>query len=331
MPRFPWILGVIGICVGCCTSALVAMWIAVPDYDEAAASTVSNVGIDRQSTQRTYFVESDIYWMAAPAESTIPNNVVVLTHTLERLHGTALTAFESAPNFGYLRMPPVFRESTPPRHVPLLAFKLNTIIEKDRKPIPGEPKPTEAWMWLKEMAGLCSDGFVYRPKEVRWGGPLGQPAYPEPVDGLVCGYPDPNQRTFDEFSDKLSPLSGDADMWRVASMELIGLWQREFPMVFEHRPEGMTDDSVVRVQTRHVTRRETAALSKLQENAQLVATFDSEESMIRLVGAIRAGTNCIECHKTEEGTLLGAFTYRIEPRLVPSEPSSTNESDDESD
>jgi len=137
-------------------------------------------------------------WDAIPGGTAIPNNVTALSGTLEHLHGTALIAFESAPNFSYQRMPPVIHASSPPRHVPLLAVKLNTLVEEDRVPVVGEPGPTQAWLWLKQMTGLCAEGFVYQPSEIRL--PRLGPKSPEPRHRFVCGYPESEERSFDEFA-----------------------------------------------------------------------------------------------------------------------------------
>lgn len=38
-----------------------------------------------------------------------------------------------------------------------------------------------------------------------------------------------------------------------------------------------------------------------------------ETSVIRVVGAMRATTDCAKCHRVAEGTLLGAFSYTLTP------------------
>ena len=46
----------------------------------------------------------DIAWDVVPSDAEIPNATLELSGTLQRLHTTTLTAFESAPSFGNQRM-----------------------------------------------------------------------------------------------------------------------------------------------------------------------------------------------------------------------------------
>lgn len=54
---------------------------------------------------------------------------------------------------------------------------------------------------------------------------------------------------------------------------------------------------------------ESEAMTKLRAGEQTV--FGTEAGKPMLIGAIRAKTECIECHKVKEGTLLGAFRYPL--------------------
>ena len=55
---------------------------------------------------------------------------------------------------------------------------------------------------------------------------------------------------------------------------------------------------------------ETAAVAKLRDGEDVVLEVSADA--MHAVGAIRARTECISCHKTAEvGTLLGAFTYTL--------------------
>ena len=55
---------------------------------------------------------------------------------------------------------------------------------------------------------------------------------------------------------------------------------------------------------------ETEAMAKLRAGEQTVMGAEAGKPM--LIGAIRATTECLECHKVKEGTLLGAFRYPLE-------------------
>lgn len=44
---------------------------------------------------------------------------------------------------------------------------------------------------------------------------------------------------------------------------------------------------------------------------------------LRMLGALRAGKSCVECHKVPHNTLLGAFTYRFKNDFSDPEPKDT--------
>jgi hypothetical protein len=265
---------------------------------------------------RALFLVDYVQGDSVTVPTSVPSHVISLTEPMRHLHDTALIAFEFAPNFGHMRMPPIIQESTPPQHIPLLALESLPVIESLGEPSSGDPKPSSAWMWINEMTGICSQGFVYRPTKVHFRKRMAPRKDVE--DRLVYGYPDPKCQASDAFADDFPVLPSQTELWRVSSIELIGLWQRESPVVFEQRPTtGFGNITTERVPTRNVNRDESSAISKLQSDAQLVASFDDQTSKIRLVGAIRAKQSCIQCHDTTEGSLLGAFTYAIDPQKWP--------------
>lgn len=61
--------------------------------------------------------------------------------------------------------------------------------------------------------------------------------------------------------------------------------------------------------TRKLDDFETRALSRIRDGND-VAMQSSQDEM-RVLGAVRARKECLECHKTEVGHLLGAFTYTL--------------------
>lgn len=77
-----------------------------------------------------------------------------------------------------------------------------------------------------------------------------------------------------------------------------------------------------RLQTRPLSELETKAIASLREGRNLVvqptkfpmATLrgtQEEVSGLLAVGALRAKANCAKCHEVAEGTLLGAFSYKL--------------------
>ena len=92
--------------------------------------------------------------------------------------------------------------------------------------------------------------------------------------------------------------------------------RREVRKLFKHRP---------------LTSLETNAALALREGRDLVVLtnrVDVPEAHVKLVpsapellvfGALRASKTCAACHQCEQGTLLGAFAYRLAPDGMPSD------------
>jgi hypothetical protein len=106
--------------------------------------------------------------------------------------------------------------------------------------------------------------------------------------------------------------------WHVTRLELISLLKHDKPVVYvsDHLPR-MTElnDSA----TRGLTVFERKALQSLHTGDELAA--EATLNRIRMVGAVRATKQCLECHTVERGTLLGAFSYELrrDPPVKPVE------------
>jgi hypothetical protein len=121
-------------------------------------------------------------------------------------------------------------------------------------------------------------------------------AYPEGFglvrDGTVAGFQ----------SHGLSAVSA-----AVERIDLIGLVLAAEPRVYvtESLPRM---DELRAAATRPPDPFEAAALARLGAGEELVSGAAG-----RLVGAVRAGRQCLDCHAGERGRLLGAFSYRLRP------------------
>ena len=128
--------------------------------------------------------------------------------------------------------------------------------------------------------------------------------------------------------------------YRVVPPELVAL--EDEPVVYAPREHASTFQAGI---TTNVTRREVRKLFKhrpltsletnavlaLREGRDLVVLtnrVDAPEAHVKLVpsapellvfGALRAGKTCAACHQCEQGTLLGAFAYRLAPDGMPSD------------
>ena len=118
---------------------------------------------------------------------------------------------------------------------------------------------------------------------------------------------------------RLSLNDADApatERWQISRMELVSLLKHESPVAYvsEHLPamEELAD-----VPTRPLDGFESGSLPRLHTEEDVV--IDSELNQIRMLGALRANSSCLECHQVRRGELLGAFSYvlhRVEPVAV---------------
>lgn len=102
----------------------------------------------------------------------------------------------------------------------------------------------------------------------------------------------------------------DQKHWKVQRMQLVSLLKHDTPHVYlsEHLPR-MEEISSATVPTRELSEFEAAALKKLRSGRDLQTS--STPNHIEMLGAVRAGTSCLQCHEVPRGTLLGAFSYDL--------------------
>ncbi len=110
----------------------------------------------------------------------------------------------------------------------------------------------------------------------------------------------------------------DGTPWFVADLQLIGVAKHDPPRVFGggfsmdvfHRPDDHAP--LDRGPGRPITAEERRALRALDAGERLVVV--PEGKGLRVTGAIRAGDECLGCHKKKRaGDMLGAFVYRLQP------------------
>ena len=96
--------------------------------------------------------------------------------------------------------------------------------------------------------------------------------------------------------------------WRLRRLNLISLLRFEKPMVYQSS-ELPRMDRVEDVQIRDLDEFERVALAKLFSKEDLV--IGEEARRIRMIGSLRAGRICLDCHAASHGELLGALTYEF--------------------
>ena len=91
-------------------------------------------------------------------------------------------------------------------------------------------------------------------------------------------------------------------------LELVSLLKHDRPMVYvsEHLPQM---DALEDATIRPLDSFETKSLEQLRRSEDLVV--QSDVNQIRLLGSLRAGKDCLECHSVPRGELLGAFSYQF--------------------
>lgn len=106
--------------------------------------------------------------------------------------------------------------------------------------------------------------------------------------------------------------------WFVAHLELIGVAKHDPPRVFAsemsifHQPSKKTPP--LRTSSRAIVPWEQQALRDLDAGQPLIV--EKQGAGLRVVGAIRAGDECLGCHeKKRAGDMLGAFVYSLQPLL----------------
>jgi len=98
--------------------------------------------------------------------------------------------------------------------------------------------------------------------------------------------------------------------WQVIRLELVSLMRHTEPRVYvaASLPEM---DKLADVPNRPLNKFEQSALPQLAVQKDVVV--NQQPDRIEMLGALRAGKTCLECHHGDRGKLLGAFSYELAP------------------
>ena len=96
--------------------------------------------------------------------------------------------------------------------------------------------------------------------------------------------------------------------WRITRLELVSLLRHAEPVVYTSR-ELPRMDRLAEAPTRPLTPFERRSLRQLRGRQDLVTSENNGH--VLMLGAVRAGKQCLKCHEVRRGTLLGAFSYEI--------------------
>jgi hypothetical protein len=108
------------------------------------------------------------------------------------------------------------------------------------------------------------------------------------------------------------------ETWRVTRLELVSLLAHDEPVAYVSRHLPRMDE-LKNAPTRRLTPFESQALPRLRREKDLV--IEDGRNRIHMLGALRAGKTCLECHGVRRGELLGAFSYELtRERPLPENP-----------
>lgn len=121
--------------------------------------------------------------------------------------------------------------------------------------------------------------------------------------------------------DKLPELDGlSSGEWRLAKLELVSLLKHPEPRVYvsAHLPRM---DELKDAPTRPLKPFEARSLPQLRTARDTVV--EDGLNTVRMLGAVRAGKSCLDCHFVKRGELLGAFSYVLRRSTPVPEPKPT--------
>lgn len=212
-------------------------------------------------------------------------------YMLQALHERRTSEFVLAFGFGPVRMLRVhesyLREpDTEAGELPLL---------RPRDPYGSEPSapltaaPDEDWQWFHS-----------------WG-------LREFLDPGLFGYVQSFRRAagFEPHAMQRDPSSFAESQWTITRLELVSLLKHEEPVAYVSDSLPRMDE-LGSARTRPLNGFEEEALARLRTDEDLVVA--TEPGFVRMVGSVRAGKGCLDCHAVQRGELLGAFTYDLHPR-----------------
>lgn len=228
------------------------------------------------------------------------------------LHDQTYDRFVGAMGFGHMRMAGMFR--LPP----------------DRQPPESIDQPEPDSTRKDDATPDARAALAGKPEALRPAGPsrsmldylhiegaqqfvdVGRLGYIENRDHVVGFEP----HRFDSLP-KLDGSSGDD--WRLARLELVSLLKHSEPRVYvsTHLPRM---DELADAPTRPLDSFEAQSLPQLRTARDTVV--DDGPNTVRMLGAVRAGKTCLQCHNVARGELLGAFSYVLRRNTPIAEPKS---------
>lgn len=98
------------------------------------------------------------------------------------------------------------------------------------------------------------------------------------------------------------------ERWVLRRLELVSLLKHDKPVAYVS-DELPRMDKLKEARTRPLDAFEEQGLKRLQGGQDLVT--EATTNRIRMLGSLRAGKQCLDCHRAERGELLGTFSYEL--------------------
>lgn len=96
--------------------------------------------------------------------------------------------------------------------------------------------------------------------------------------------------------------------WRLTNLQLVSLLKFDTPAVYLS-PNLPRMHELRDAPTRPLDAFERDALEKLRQGEDQIVAASADR--MRMLGALRAARQCLDCHSVERGDLLGAFSYEF--------------------
>ncbi len=203
-------------------------------------------------------------------------------YLLERLHEDTTRLFVNSPGFGMARM-----VNTPSE----LGLKL---LPRDDPPDQPRPRPSDAGG--RSLAADLDAESLHTRSVVDFVHPAG------------FGFVKDRRRVAGFQPHGFSRVPDPPPRYSVETVELVGLLLHPEPVVYvSPRLPAMAD--LRGAPTRPLDAFESAGLAAVRAGKDLHTA--QAGGRVRMVGALRNGRRCVQCHGGDEGDLLGAFSYSL--------------------
>jgi hypothetical protein len=237
-----------------------------------------------------------------------PSRQDMRRRTLEILHSDEAQKFIDRVGFGLSRMPSpslIYLELPPAPTIPF--DKPGEAANPDREPTETlRPGKAEGRMPSLDMLGSFHQlgGRENFASAVGFG-------YVKDREH-VAGFQSHQFRRMPHLGDfQPRPTEGDAakEKWLVTRLELVSLLTHEEPAVYVSA-ELPRMDTLNKDRVRPLSDFEGRALAALRRGEDVVT--EATTNHIRMLGALRASRQCLDCHQVRRGDLLGAFSYDLQ-------------------